>query len=109
MNLSAAGGGGVALTAVKNDKRDALCTLVRSLADDVTDECDGDLTVLLTSGFPIQKPQHFPIGDLPAPNVPTLSLGVHSGDLNASVTPVYGHLQLAGGARLRAVCDIADG
>jgi hypothetical protein len=88
--LAAAGGGGVALTAVKNDKRDALCTLVRSLAGDVTDECDGDLTVLLTSGFPIQKPQHFPIGDLPAPGAPTLALGVHSGDLNAAVTPVYG-------------------
>jgi len=88
--LSLAGGGGVALTADKNDKRDALCTLVRTLAGDVTDECAGDLTVLLTSGFPIQKPQHFPIGDLPAPGAPTLSLGVHSGDLDAAVTPVYG-------------------
>lgn len=88
--LAAAGGGGYALTSIKYDKRDALCTLVRSLAGDVSDECAGDLTVLLTSGFPIQKPQHFPIGDLPPPGAPTLSLGVHSGDLNASVAPVYG-------------------
>jgi hypothetical protein len=79
--LAAAGDGGRALTAAKSDKREALCTLVRSLAGDVADECGGDLTVLLTSGFPIQKPQHFPIGDLPAPAAPTLSLGVHSGDL----------------------------
>ncbi|HEY5298053.1 MAG TPA: hypothetical protein VIK59_09005 [Verrucomicrobiae bacterium] len=88
--LAAAGGGGTTLTAVKKDKRYALCTLTRSLAGDVTDECDGDLTVLLTSGFPIQKPQHFPIGNLPAPVAPTLSLGVNSGDLNAAVAPVYG-------------------
>ena len=88
--LAAAGDGGRALTAAKSDKREALCTLVRSLAGDVADECAGDLTVLLTSGFPIQKPQHFPIGDLPAPAAPTLSLGVHSGDLNAAVEPVYG-------------------
>jgi hypothetical protein len=88
--LAAAGGGGVALTATKNDKRAALCALVRSLALDVTDECAGDLTVLLTSGFPIQKPQRFPIGDLPTPASPVLSLGLHSGSLDASVAPVYG-------------------
>jgi hypothetical protein len=52
------------MTAVKNDKRDVLCMLFHSLAGDVMDECAGDLTVLLTSGFPIEKPQHFPIGDL---------------------------------------------
>jgi hypothetical protein len=48
------------------------------------------LTILLSSGFPIQKPEHYPIGDLPAPAAPTLTLGVHSGSLNASVPPVYG-------------------
>src|ERR1035437_447255 len=88
--LAAAAGGGVALTATKNDKRVTLCQLVRSLAADVTDECHGDLTVLLTSNFPIQKPQHFPIGDLPAPATPTLALGIHSGSLNANMVPVYG-------------------
>jgi hypothetical protein len=88
--LAQAGDGGVTLTAIKNDKREALCVLVRSLANDVTDECLGDLTVLLSSGFPIQKPQHFPVGILPTPAAPTLSLGAQSGVLDASATPVYG-------------------
>ena len=88
--MTNAADGGVTLTSIKKDKRAALCALVRSLAADVTEECLGDLTILLSSGFPIQKPQHFPIGDLPAPGAPTLTLGVHSGGLNASVPPVYG-------------------
>ena len=90
--LANAAGGGVALTALKNAKRKALCTLVRSLATDVTDECLGDLTVLLTSKFPIQKPARYPIGNLPAPASPVLTLGTHHGELDASVAPVYGAL-----------------
>jgi hypothetical protein len=90
--LANAGDGGKTLTALKDQKRVALCALVRSLALDVTDECKGDLTVLLSSGFPIQKPEHYPIGDLPAPAAPALSLGTHSGELDASVPPIYGAL-----------------
>jgi hypothetical protein len=88
--LAQAGDGGMTLTSIKNDKREALCVLVRSLANDVENECLGNLTVLLASGFPIQKPQHFPVGDLQTPAAPTLSLGSHSGGLDASVPPVYG-------------------
>jgi len=88
--LAAAGGGRKALTAIKNDKRAALCKLVRSVANDVEEESNGDLTVLLASGFIIQKPQHFPFGELPAPGAPALALGTHSGELEASVAPVYG-------------------
>ena len=90
--LANARDGGTTLTALKNQKREALCGLVRSLALDVTDECKGDLTVLLSSGFPIQKPEHYPIGDLPAPGAPVLTLGTHSGELDASVPPVNGAL-----------------
>jgi hypothetical protein len=90
--LANAAGGGVALTALKNAKRKTLCTLVRSLAADVTDECLADLTVLLTSKFPIQKPERYPIGNLPAPASPVLALGAHHGELDASVPPVYGAL-----------------
>ena len=90
--LANAGDGGRTLTALKEQKRAALCALVRSLALDVTEECHGDLTVLLTSGFPIQKPERYPIGDLPAPAAPALSLGTHSGELDASVPPIYGAL-----------------
>ena len=85
-----ASNGGTTLTSIRNDKREDLCVLVRSLAADVTDECKGDLTVLLTSGFPIQKPQRFPIGAVAAPGNPQLSLGTQSGVLNASVPPIYG-------------------
>ena len=88
--LAEAGDGGHTLNSIKWDKRKALCGLVRLLAFDVEEESAGDLTVLLSSGFPIQKPQHFPIGDLSVPAAPTLTLGTHSGGLNASVPPVYG-------------------
>jgi hypothetical protein len=88
--LANAGLGGTPLTALKGDQRKALCALVRSLALDVTEECHGDLTVLLSSGFPIQKPEHYPIGDLPKPVAPVLARGTHSGELDASVAPVYG-------------------
>lgn len=90
--MSAAGNGGTVLKSIKNGKRLALCALVRSLALDVTDECGGDMTVLLSSGFPVQNPQNFPIGDLPTPGAPVLSLGLHSGDLNASTDPIHGAL-----------------
>jgi hypothetical protein len=88
--LAATGGGGEALTLAKNNARDALCVLGRSLANDVTEECNGDLTILMDSGFPIQKPLRFPIGPLTTPVAPTLALGQYSGDLNMSTTPVYG-------------------
>ncbi len=77
---------------LKVQKRRALYPLVRSLALDVTEECHGNLTVLLTSNFPIQKPLRFRIGDLPKPTMPELSRGTYSGDLDASVAPVYGTL-----------------
>ncbi len=85
-----AANGGVALTATKNDKRAALVALLRELASYVQVTCKGDLTVLLTSGFPIQKPQRFPIGVLPAPTGLTVSLGSRTGELNASATPIPG-------------------
>jgi hypothetical protein len=84
--------GGQSAFSLKDQMRAALCLPVRSLALDVTDECHGDLTVLLTSGFPIQKPERYPIGELPAPAAPALSLGTHSGELDASVPPIYGAL-----------------
>ena len=84
--------GGQSAFSLKDQKRAVLCPLVRSLALDVTDECHGDLTVLLTSGFPIQKPERYPIGELPAPAAPALTLGTHSGELDASVPPIYGAL-----------------
>src|ERR1019366_670919 len=90
--LSKTADGGRSAFTLKAQKREALYPLVRSLALDVTEECHGDLTVLLTSGFPIQKPEHYPIGDLPTPAAPALALGAHSGELDASTSPIYGSL-----------------
>jgi hypothetical protein len=85
-----AAGGGVALTSAKNDKRAALVVLLRELASYVQVACKGDLTVLLSSGFPIQKPQRQPLGVLPAPANLTVTLGARTGELNAGVAPVAG-------------------
>ena len=85
-----AAGGGVTLTATKNDRRADLVALMRELASYVQVTCKGDLTVLLSSGFPIQKPQRNPIGVLPAPSNLTVTLGMQTGELDAAVAPVFG-------------------
>jgi hypothetical protein len=88
--LANAANGGIELTAIKNDKRAALAALLRNLASYVQVACNGDLTVLLSSGFPIQKPQRFPIGVLPAPTNVAVTLGTRSGELDAAMPPVFG-------------------
>jgi hypothetical protein len=88
--LANAADGGVTLTSIKNDKRAALVALLRDLANYVQVACNGDLTVLLSSGFPIQKPQRNPIGVLPAPVNLTVNLGSLTGELDAVVPPVFG-------------------
>jgi hypothetical protein len=88
--LANAADGGVTLTATKNDMRATLVALLRDLANYVQVACNGDLTVLLSSGFPIQKPQRNPVGVLPAPVNLTLNLGSLSGELDAIVPPVFG-------------------
>jgi hypothetical protein len=88
--LADAADGGMTLTAIKNDKRAALAALLRELANYVQVACKGDLTILLSSGFPIQKPQRSPIGVLPAPVNITVNLGVLSGELDAGMPPVFG-------------------
>ena len=80
--------GGTTLTAIKNAKRKALVGLVRHLASYVHVTSNGDMAVLLSSGFPTQKPVRTPVGILPAPVPPYLQQGGRSGDLVASVTPI---------------------
>jgi hypothetical protein len=87
--LADAADGGMTLTSIKKDKRAALVALLRDLASYVQVTCNGDLTVLLSSGFPIQKPQRNPIGVLPAPVV-SLDTGALSGDLDCVVAPIFG-------------------
>jgi hypothetical protein len=88
--LANAADGGLILTSIKNGKRLVLAGRLRDLANYVQVACNGDLTVLLSSGFPIQKPQRNPIGVLPAPVNLSVSLGSLTGELNAVVPPVFG-------------------
>lgn len=88
--LSNAADGGATLTAIKNAKRAALVSLVRALALYVQSACNGDLAVLKSSGFPTQKPQPQPVGDLPVPASLTVKLGISSGKLDVKVAPVPG-------------------
>lgn len=82
--LADAGNGGTEFTAIKNARR------ARQLASYITVTSDGDMTKLLSSGFPYQKPTRTPIGVLPAPAAPVVSLGARSGELNATTPPVPG-------------------
>lgn len=64
--------------------------LVRLLAGYVHTTCNGDLAILLSSGFPTQKPQREPIGVLAAPSNLTVTFGPRSGELRATTAPVAG-------------------
>ncbi len=82
--------GGKQATAMKNAKRAAVVSLMKQLANYVTDTSDGDLTKLLSSKFPIQKPTRSPVGPLVTPVTPTVKFGMVSGQLDASTPPVNG-------------------
>jgi hypothetical protein len=76
------------LTAIKNAKRAALTALLRELASYVSVACKGNMAILLSSGFPIQKPKRTSAGVLPAPETPVLATGVRTGELAAVTAPV---------------------
>lgn len=80
--------GGKTLTLIKNQKRAAVCASLRRLASYIHVTCNNDLPTLTSSGFPYQKPTRTPVGPLPPPAAPTLTLGSHTGKLDASTTPV---------------------
>ena len=78
---TAAQGGGTALTAAKNEAQEALVSVLRSLAYYVQEECDNNLSMLLSSGYEAVKPRT-PAGVLPAPQSVTLTKGTLGGSLN---------------------------
>ena len=88
--LSDAANGGTELTSIKNAKRTELVSLLTQLAAYITVTVNGDMTKLLSSGFPYQKPARTKIGQLSISGVPVLKQGVVSGELDATVVPVYG-------------------
>jgi hypothetical protein len=86
--IANAANGGTELTAIKNAKRSVLRAALRELASYVAVACKGNMADLLSSGFPIQKPSRTPVGVLPAPAAPVLSLGARSGELLAATPPI---------------------
>ncbi len=78
--------GGITLTALKNQKREELVTLVRNLASYVSVTCNGNLATLLSSGFPSQKTQRTPATFPSAPTDLIISFGISSGELDAVVS-----------------------
>ncbi len=82
--------GGPSATARKNNLRLILVALLRQLANYVASACNGDMTNLILSGFPVQKPVRTPVGTLPAPQNLTVTHGMLSGELDAKVNPVFG-------------------
>ncbi len=89
-SVAVAKDGGRSATSAKNNLRRGLVGLVRQLASYVQVACNNDLTSLMLSGFPTHKPTRSRIGVLPVPANVTLILGARSGELDASVDPVFG-------------------
>jgi len=72
--------GGKIAIATRNAARVSLLALMRQLAAYVQGHCDADLLALLSSGFQaVRAPS--PVGTLPAPQNPRLSLTDKSGEL----------------------------
>lgn len=88
--LADAADGGVEKTAIKNARRAELVSLLRQLAAYVFATSDGDMTKLLSSGFPAQRTGRSPIGPLPTPVTPVLSQGPVTGSLSALTPPING-------------------
>ncbi|HEY1768859.1 MAG TPA: hypothetical protein VGG02_01210 [Chthoniobacterales bacterium] len=88
--LAAAADGGRVLTAIKNAKMAQLVAIVRPLAYYVTVTANGDMAILLSSGFPIQQPTRQPIGPLPTPTAPVATAGEMFGTFFASTVAING-------------------
>lgn len=82
--------GGVQNTAIRNARRVELVVLLRTLLNNMNGICQGDVEMLLSSGFPICKTTRTPIGPLSPPQAPTLRRGPNSGTMTAFSPPVYG-------------------
>ncbi len=82
--------GGPAQTAIKNARRAELSALMRLLANYIGAVADGDMSILLLSGFPHQKPTAESVGTMPKPVAPQVVQGKRSGVLFAATAPVFG-------------------
>lgn len=74
--MAAAADGGKQLNAAKRAARAALVSLVRPLGGKVQLACQNNMTILLSSGFPVQKPNRTPAQVPATPITPTVSQGL---------------------------------
>lgn len=88
-SVSDAADGGKTLNSIKNAKRAIIVDLMRQLASYVTVACGGDMTKLLSSGFPVQTPNRTKAQIPATPVTPVLTQG-KTGELNAGVKPSAG-------------------
>lgn len=89
-SITAAADGGKRLNWAKKMRRTELVALVRQLASYVQMECAGDMTKLLSSGFPVQKPNRAPAQVPATPAVPTIAQGDVTGKAVATSGKVAG-------------------
>ncbi len=71
-------------------KRNELFSLLEQLAPAITLASNGDISVLLSSEFPYQKPTRSPVGELNPPAPPVVRRGTMSGQLDARIRAVHG-------------------
>jgi hypothetical protein len=75
-SITAAADGGKQLTWAKKMRRAELVALMRQLCAYIQMACEGDMTKLLSSGVPVQKPNHSK-AEIPAtPQAPKVSQGL---------------------------------
>ena len=84
--IAAQAQGGTAATSNKNDERDALVDLLRHLAAYVQQNCNNDLTTLLSSGFEVVTNNRAQL-PLDTPTIVGVDNG-NSGQLLVTVNPV---------------------
>ncbi len=85
--VAAAADGGKQALSDKNAKRAELVSLMRQLANYVQGACLGDMTKLLSSGFPVQKPDRSKASIPATPVTPKVSQGL-TGEALTATKPV---------------------
>lgn len=76
--------------AARNAARAALVSLLRALMNNVNAIANGDVVLLVSSGFPLRSTNRTPVGPLPAPEAPVVTQGPTSGTLKAAIKGIYG-------------------
>ncbi|MBV9007546.1 MAG: hypothetical protein JO354_00040 [Verrucomicrobia bacterium] len=90
--IAAAAEGGKQFTAAKNAKRAELVALLRQLANYIQGACAEDMAALLSSGFPVQKPDRSPASVPATPQTPRVSQGLRGQAVAVSSPVQYAYI-----------------